>query len=71
MAQDFSKVVEEVKRLSISEKEELHELLRSYLIRERRKEIGQNYERSLEELREGHLTFSHDPNLLRESLADD
>ncbi len=57
--QDFSRVVEEVKQLSTAEKEELQALLKSYLIEERRREIEQNYEASLEELREGKLTFSH------------
>jgi hypothetical protein len=56
MAQDFSRVVEDVKQLSTAEKEELQELLRSYLIEERRREIEQNYEASLDELREGTLT---------------
>ncbi len=32
MAQDFSRIVEDVKQLSTAEKEELQELLRSYLI---------------------------------------
>jgi len=58
MAQDFSRVVEDVKQLSTAEKEELQELLKSYLIEERRREIEQNYEASIEELREGTLTFS-------------
>jgi len=60
MAQDFSRVVEDVKQLSTAEKEELQELLKSYLIEERRREIEQNYEASLGELREGTLTFSRD-----------
>jgi hypothetical protein len=71
MAQDFSRVVEDVKQLSTAEKEELHELLKSYLIEERRREIEQNYEASLEELREGTLTFSPDPHTLRKALAND
>jgi hypothetical protein len=58
MAQDFSRVVEDVKQLSTAEKEALQELLKGYLVRERRREIEQNYEASLEELREGTLTFS-------------
>ena len=58
MAQDFSRVVEDVKQLSTAEKEELQDVLKSYLVEERRREIEQNYEGSLEELREGKLTFS-------------
>ena len=57
--QDFSRVVEDVKQLSTAEKEELQALLSSYLIAKRRRKIEQNHEASLEELREGKLTFSH------------
>lgn len=71
MAQDFSRVVEDVKQLSTAEKEELQDLLKSYLIEERRREIEQNYETSLDELGEGTLTFSHDPDTLRKSLSND
>ena len=71
MAQDFSRVVEDVKQLSTAEKEELQELLKRYLIEERRREIEQNYEASVEELREGKLTFSSDPHALREALSHD
>jgi hypothetical protein len=71
MSQDFSRVVEDVKQLSTAEKEELQELLRSYLIRERRREIEQNYEASIEELREGTLTFSSDSDTLRKALSND
>lgn len=71
MAQDFATVVEDVKQLSTAEKEELQELLRLYLIEERRSEIHQHYEASLEEVRAGNLTFSGDTNTLREVLSDD
>lgn len=71
MSQDFSRVVEDVKQLSTAEKEELQELLRSYLIQERRREIEQNHEASLEEMREGNLTFSSDPDTLRKALSND
>jgi len=71
MAQDFSRVVEDVKQLSTAEKEELQELLKSYLIEERRREIEQNYEASIEEVREGTLTFSRDPDRLRKVLSND
>lgn len=71
MAQDFATVVEDVKQLSTAEKEELQELLRLYLIEERRSEIQQHYEGSLGEVRNGSLTFSHDTNTLREVLSHD
>jgi hypothetical protein len=47
----------------------LQELLKSYLVEERRREIEQNYEASLEELRDGTLTFSGDPDTLRKGLS--
>ncbi|HEV7475203.1 MAG TPA: hypothetical protein VGN90_14215 [Pyrinomonadaceae bacterium] len=71
MAQDFSKVVEDVKQLSTAEKEELQALLRSYLVQERRRQIEQNYEASLDELRDGTLTFSSDPDTLLNALSHD
>lgn len=71
MAQDFSRLVEDVKQLSTAEKEELQELLKGYLVRERRREIEENYEASLEELQGGTLTFSSDSDTLRKSLSND
>ncbi len=71
MSQNFAAVVEEVKQLSTAEKEELQELIRSYLVEERRREIQQNYDASVEELRENKLTFTSDSNALRESLSHD
>ncbi|MDQ1640078.1 MAG: hypothetical protein QOF62_3417 [Pyrinomonadaceae bacterium] len=69
MAQEFSRVVEDVKQLSTAEKEELQELLKRYLIEERRREIEENYKTSLGELRDGTLTFSSDPDTLRSILS--
>ncbi len=71
MAQDFSRVVEDVKQLSTAEKEELQELIKSYLVEERRRQIEQNYEAGLKEQREGELTFSRDPDTLRKVLSND
>lgn len=71
MAQDFSRIVEDVKQLSTPEKEELQELLRSYLIEERRREIEENHTAALDELREGAITFSRNPDKLRNSLNND
>lgn len=71
MSQDFSRVIEDVKQLSTAEKEELQGLLKSYLIEERRREIEQNYEASLDESREGALNFSSDLDTLHKSLGDD
>ena len=49
MSQTFAEVVEEVKQLSVAEKEELRELLKKYLIDERRREIHENAEAGIEE----------------------
>ena len=71
MSQNFAQVVEDVKQLSPAEKEELHELLKRYLIEERRQEILENYQTSIEEMRNGKLTSFSDTDRLRDSLSDD
>ena len=57
MSQNFAEVVEDVKQLSVAEKEELQELLRKYLIEERRREIRESAEAGMKEYREGKLEF--------------
>jgi hypothetical protein len=71
MSQTFAQVVEDVKQLSQEEKQELQELLRMYLIEERRQEIRKNSEDGLEELRDGKLTFTSDNEKLKEQLSHD
>lgn len=71
MSQTFAEVVEGVKQLSPAEKQELQELLRHYVIEERRREILENCEASLEEYREGKLTFTTDIETLKEQLSHD
>ena len=71
MSQTFAQVVEEVKQLSPAEKQELQELLRNYMIEERRREILANGEDALKEYREGKLTFSSDIETFKEQLAHD
>ena len=71
MSQTFAQVVEDVKQLSPAEKQELQELLRKYVIEERRREILENGEDALKEYREGRLTFSSDIETLKEQLAHD
>ena len=66
----FVKVVEEVKQLSIEEKQELKDLINSYLIEERREEIYQNYQISKQNLAEEKLQFSTDLDEL-EAMLDD
>jgi len=57
MSQTFAEIVEDVQQLSLAEKEELRELLRKYLIEERRAEILDNLAAGLKEYREGKLQF--------------
>jgi hypothetical protein len=71
MSQNFAEVVEEVKQLSPAEKVELQQLLRQYLIEDRRHEILENYEAGLEELHKGELTSFSDADKLLDSLSDD
>jgi len=69
MVARFGNLVDEVRRLSTEEKEELKFLIEKYLLEERRDEIYENYQESLRELRAGKLRFSHDLNKLKKSLA--
>ncbi|OLE96528.1 MAG: hypothetical protein AUG75_19410 [Cyanobacteria bacterium 13_1_20CM_4_61_6] len=71
MSQNFAQVVEAVKELSLAEKEELQELLRKYAIEERRQELLEDLEASLQEWREGKLTFSSDIDTLKQDLSHD
>ena len=65
MSSDFANVVEEVKKMSSEDKEELKFLLERYLIEEQREEIYKNYKESLNELKENKLDFSNDLNKLK------
>ena len=71
MSQTFAEVVEEVKQLSPAEKEELHELLKKYLIEERRREILENAEAGMEEMRRGELKSFSNADDLMDSLSHD
>lgn len=66
----FVDVVEDVKQLSIEEKQELKCLIDSYLIEERREEIHRNYQTSKQNLAVGNLNFSTDLDELEASLHD-
>ena len=68
MTQKYSILVEEVKRLSTEEKEELKLLIEKYLIEEQREEIFKNYRESKKEIEEGRLEFSNDIQRLKEML---
>jgi len=71
MSQNFAQVVESVKELSFAEKEELHELLKKYLIEERRREILENAEAGMEEMRRGELKSFSNVDELMDSLSHD
>ena len=71
MSQTFAEVVEEVKQLSVAEKEELRELLNKYLIDERRREIREDAEAGMEELRRGELKSFSNLDDLMDSLSHD
>jgi len=64
MKDSFAEVVEEVKNLSTEEKMELQALIEKYLAEERRQEMFDNYQASLDELKEGKLVFTSDTNAL-------
>ncbi len=70
MKDSFAEVVEDVKNLSSEEKLELHSLIEKYLTEEKRQEIYENYQASVNELNEGDLAFSSDVNTLKGMLSD-
>lgn len=70
MSQNFAEVVEDVKQLSVAEKEQLQELLRKYLIEERRREMKENASASVEEYRDGNLQAFSNVDDLMDSLSD-
>lgn len=65
---NFGNLVEEVKRLSIDEKEELKFLIEKFLAEEAREKIYKNYKKSLKELQTGELEFTSDIKSLKELI---
>jgi hypothetical protein len=61
----FSDVVEEVKELTLEEKEDLMNMLKNIIIEERRNDILQNYEDSKQETRQ----FTNNMSDLRKRLT--
>ena len=61
----FSDVVEEVKELTLDEKEDLMNMLKNIIIEERRSDILQNYENSKQETRQ----FTNNMSDLRKRLT--
>ena len=70
MKHTFADIVEDIKRLSIPEKQELLDLIRKYLIEERRREINENSQASMAELKEGKLEFSGGLGQLKRILSN-
>jgi hypothetical protein len=66
---DFAEVVEDVMQLSPAEKEELQELLKKFLVEERRREILENAHAGMEEMRRGELKFFSNVDELMDSLS--
>ena len=71
MSQTFAEVVEDVRQLSPAEKEELQEIIKKSLIEERRREILENVEAGIEELRRGELESFSNVDDLMDSLSHD
>lgn len=71
MSQTFAEIVEDVKQLSPGEKEELQELLKKYLIEERRREIRENGEDGLKEYEDGKLQVFSNADEMMDSLSHD
>jgi len=71
MSSSFADIVEEIKSLSIPEKQELHKLIEKYLIEERREEIYQSYIRSQSELEDNQAEFTSDTDKLKGILLND
>ena len=61
-------LIENIKNLSLQDKEELKLLLEKYILEELRTIICKNYVESLQELKEGKLEFYSDINKLKEII---
>ena len=70
MSHNFASLVEEVKRLSGEEKEELKYILEQVILEGRRNQINRNFRESLKELRTGTLEFSGDAKELRRMMEE-
>ena len=64
-------LVENIKKLPLSEKEELKNLIEKYIIEEKREKIYENYLKSLNEYKENKFEFSSNINELRKNMELD
>jgi hypothetical protein len=67
---NFTTIAEEMLSLPFEDKIELKILLDKYIIEERRKEIKDNYEISLQNAKAGELDFSDDVDKLLNKITD-
>lgn len=70
MSVGFAHVIEDVKQLTIDEKEELFFLLERYLVEERHQEIFHHYQQAVREVREHAVQFSGNIQHLQEMMAE-
>jgi hypothetical protein len=68
MSKTYNVLIEEVKKLTREEMEELKFLVEKYLIEERRHDIFKNYQKSKKEVKEKQLEFSNNITKLKEML---
>ena len=66
----FNDVVENIKRLSFEEKQEIQALLSQYLREERRDEIYDNYQQSRIEEQNSELKFSSNIDELKQLMEE-
>ncbi|WP_456471181.1 hypothetical protein [Caminibacter sp.] len=67
----YDALIENIKSLPLSEKEELKTLIEKYIIEERRNEIEAHYKKSLSELKKGKLQFYSDIKELKDMLEQE
>lgn len=65
MEATFNSIVDQIRELSLEEKEDMLFLIQKYLVDERRELIYQNYQLSAKEVREGKIQFSSDTATLK------
>jgi hypothetical protein len=70
MVMHFHALVDEIRELSLEEKQEMRSLLGKFVAEEQRAAILSNYQESLEELEKGQLEFSSDTARLKRMLDD-
>ncbi len=66
----FHTLVDEIRDLSLAEKQDMRTLLDRFVAEQRREEIAGSHEESIEELRQGRLEFTGNPSQLRRMLDD-